>query len=171
MQIVPAKPPYKHGIRRVLSSKELGLVVPKKNTTKPAVTEETKKVEKPVEEPVKVEIPVEEPEKQEIQAEKPVEAVIEPAEAQVEAPAEEEKQEEVVTEPEAPEAEAVEEVKETPLKDAGFSRSSCMRLKKNGITTVEALKAFFDEGKTVEDLSNFDEKSLNNLKEEVKSIQ
>ena len=149
MKIVPAKPPYRFGIRKIVTAKELGIDV------------------NPVQEPSPEEIrsatiPEKEPEK----ASEPVKTVEDATPAPVE---EENAAPETVSETETAEtvAEPTEEAAPVAtLKDLGLSSTARRVLKANGITTIEELKAFFDSGKTAQDLSGCAAKTRDAIQEE-----
>lgn len=161
MKIVPAKPPYRYGIRKIMTAQELGIdvkpyveqsqedarsaTVPEKELeTAPEVTETAENTDSTV------------------------------VEAEIPAP-------ETASEPETDEkpAEATEEVTETAeeaepartLKDLNLSSTARRALKANGISTIEELKAFIDSGKTAQDLSGCSAKTREALQEEFSKLQ
>lgn len=153
MKIVPAKPPYRLGIRRIVTAKELGINVNPVQEQSP-------------EDPRSATIPEKEPE----QAPEPVKTVENEAPVAVE---------EENTAPEAaPEVETTKTVEEATeetapaatLKDLGLSATARRVLKANGITTIEELKAFFDSGKTAQDLSGCAAKTREAIQEEFSKL-
>lgn len=153
MKIVAAKPPFKYGIRTILTAKDLGIDV---NPSVEAPQETTRSATTPEPEPEK--------------APEPVETVKNTAPEVVE--------EENNVQETFPEAETEEKVEENAeeaapaatLKDLGLSSTARRVLKANGITTIEELKAFFGSGKTAQDLSGCAAKTRDAIQEEFSKL-